>query len=606
MRDLILSLGTPRIYTDILHYIHEGKTGISCILVSGDLGSWAVQDSLGYAPKQYIYPSLESLRKEMAGFEFYFLSDELILCSTLPVAEEHIVILKKIATVQRLFLSNEQQNTMISKLTYNLTGVETILNTILEPVESHEMLSTLSDAMGELLLSFTILYENNGGSFLPIKTHGYDGEVKALKTTVNNSTPLYFSFPVDLQKTPIFPDWGEFDRESKRLEEFQALFAIPILLEEQVRFVIITGRKDRYSDTDLSLVEGLSRILSKVMDYYLFKKRMEEKEETITKSNFQLLSFYKSLQYLFAQDSLTERVRFIQEMVRELFHADTAILFYKKSWSNILWPIQENSVALSCPSDGQGRASPDFPALHLVVVSCWDVYDLKKKNERMAFFDDFGNSAALLELLEISGISPNIATVLRSLEGDVLAVLLLTDFNWKDIEFLKMIATLAGLSIHNYFIQNEIKSLENSYENVMKTFHDAQELYQHIRNTLGIADFYSTLREKLIEKFEVVEFYIVFEVTHKVILLPEKISATVEGKLMQFFKTHDESLIIEYFPEKKTLLYVVSTCYKRKKLLFAIEGKDQMKMNILIQLLQLGFKDLLADELFGSSSKYFN
>ncbi|MBP6960033.1 MAG: hypothetical protein KBC39_01390 [Thermotogae bacterium] len=576
MDNLIQYLGTPRIFTEVLNYLFQHQDGSGLILTKTESGSWVVQDSRGYVPHQYLYASSEEIQRETADYLAYPMGTDTLLFSSIPVEGPALQTVVKVLEIQELYRTSEKQSETISKLVYSITGIETILNTILEPVEREEMIGALNDAMGELLLSFTVLYRRGDNGYERLRTHGLSVPPAQLKFSHANANPLDFSFPVDLKKNPLFPEWNQ-------LSDFRGLYGIPIIMEEVVQYVIIAGKNEAYGESDQSILEGLTRVISKIIEYYMLKEEVELKEKAVEKSNFQLLSFFKGFQYLSAQESVSDKINVIQDMYHELFQPSVVLPYYKKNWSQILWPFPEND---------------QYPALYVKFVSCWDVYHLDKKTEREAFIDDFGNAEDLLAVLEKERRYPTLATILRSGDGDVLSLLLFEHFPSGDYEFLKMLNVLSGLSLHDYFNRSEIKKLENTYENVMKTFQKVNELYVEVRKTIGLSDFYETAGNFLANQFQISGFYLLFSNEDKRILLPEETEPLIQEKLLQHFNDKTEEIWIDYLPEKDAVLYTVPVSFKEKRLFIALESRDESKTDFLIQLLRLGFKDLLARIIF--------
>ena len=576
MKNLIQYLGTPRVFTEVLDYLYGIQDGCGFILTKTESGSWVVQDSRGYVPTQYLYASSEEIQRETPDFQLYPMGTDALLLSSVPVEGSGLQTVTKVLEIQKLYRTTEKQSETISKLVYSITGIETILNTILEPVEREEMIGILNDAMGELLLSFTVLYRRGENEYDLLRTHGVSVPPTKLKFSLANANPLNFSFPVDLKKSPLFPEWDQ-------LSDFRGLYAIPIIMEASVQYVIIAGKNEVYGESDHSILEGLSRVIAKNIEYYSLKEGLDLKKKEVEKSNFQLMSFFKGFQYLSAQDSVSDKIKAVQELYQELFQPTVVLPYYKKNWSHVLWPFPENAK---------------YPALYVKVVSCWDAYSLDKKTEREAFLDDFGNAEGLLAELGQEGNHPALATILRSGEGDVLALLLFTRFPHEDDEFLKMLNVLSGLSLHDYFNRSEIKKLENTYETVMKTFQKVYELYGEVQKTVGLSDFFETTKKFLSSQFQINGFYLLFSNEARQIILPEDSEPLVQEKLLQHFKERNEEIWIDYLPEKDAILYTVPVSFKDNRLFIGLESRDESKIDFLIQLLRLGFKELLARIIF--------
>ena len=238
-------------------------------------------------------------------------------------------------------------------------------------------------------------------------------------------------------------------------------------------------------------------------------------------------------------------------MYHELFQPSMLLPYYKKTWSQILWPYPENGI---------------YPALYVKVVSCWDIYHLDKRTEREAFFDDFGNAETLLAVLTQEGHHPTLATILRSSDGDVLALLLFERFPPQDYEFLNILNALTGLSLHDYFNRSEIKKLENTYENVMKTLQNVNELFVEARKTVGLSGFLEMAERFFSNQFQTTGLYLLFSKDSKPILIPENTNPVISEKLFQHYEDQSEELWMDYLPETGTILFTLPASHKGKHL----------------------------------------
>ena len=576
MHNLIRYMGTPRVFTEVLEYLYknQGKGGL--ILTKTESGSWIVQDSSGYIPQQYLYTSSEEILREIPDYLRYPIGSDTLLLSAIPIDESSLQTITKVVEIQQLYRTTEKQGETISKLVYSITGIEAILNTILEPVEREEMIGILNDAMGELLLSFTVLYRRGKNGYELLHAHGLSVPPSLLKFSSGNSYPLTFSFPVDLKKNRLFPEWTQ-------LSDFRGLYGIPIIMEGTIRYVIIAGKNEAYGESDRTILESLTRVISKIIEFYQLKEDFEMKERAVDRYNFQFLSFFKGFQYLSAQDTLSDKIKILLDMYHELFQPSMLLPYYKKTWSQILWPYPENGI---------------YPALYVKVVSCWDIYHLDKRTEREAFFDDFVTAETLLAVVTQEGHHPTLATILISSDGDVLALLLFERFPPLHYEFLNILNALTGLSLHDYFNRSEIKKLENTYENVMKTLQNVNELYVEARKTVGLSGFYEMAERFFSNQFQTTGLYLLFSKDGKPILIPENTNPVISEKLFQHYEDQSEELWMDYLPETGTILFTLPASHKGKHLFFGLESRDEAKISFLIQLLRLGFKDLLAQIIF--------
>lgn len=99
-------------------------------------------------------------------------------------------------------------------------------------------------------------------------------------------------------------------------------------------------------------------------------------------------------------------------------------------------------------------------------------------------------------------------------------------------------------------------------------------------------------------QFQTTGLYLLFSKDGKPILIPENTNPVISEKLFQHYEDQSEELWMDYLPETGTILFTLPASHKGKHLFFGLESRDEAKISFLIQLLRLGFKDLLAQIIF--------
>lgn len=164
MNAMIKYLGTPRIYTEILTDLQERFPGNSgCFFRQKEILDgqqfWVLEDALDCSPKNYQYEQLDIVKEELSDFNHYEFFEGTQLFVKKPVDKDSFETINKLLEIQSLYSVNEEKEEEISKLMYSITGMETIIASLLEPLPTDEYLQIFSDAFGELLVSSSALYQ---------------------------------------------------------------------------------------------------------------------------------------------------------------------------------------------------------------------------------------------------------------------------------------------------------------------------------------------------------------------------------------------------------------------------------------------------------------
>jgi len=574
MKNLIVYLGTPRLFSEVLMYLKEKGMKQGVFLTRASSGEWVVQETVLAFPRNYFYRELESLHAEFPALMVNPLRENVCLVSDISLSSEDHALLSKLFQIHFSLLSMEEKETMISRLTYNMVGMETIMNSFLEPMEALDILTLFTDALGELVLSASALYQKQGDRFVQVHVHGTPLSAKSLLCTTQNSQEFHFSFPEDLNQKKLFPEL---------LEGTPAplLVGLPIHRENLVAFVIVLSRQEPMDAEEMGVVQTLSRLFGKALEFQVAKTRALSEERELEKSRYQLLTLFKGLEYLFSRDSIDSFSQALEEMIRETLGVEKVTVFLRKTWGNILWACS---------------ASDGLKSMLLKYSTTWDQYDLSDPVEKGAFLEDFGNAQSVLSQLAFPLVSPRIpfCAVIRSLEGNILGLVFLPDMLREDREFLKMICRTAGISMENMLVQRDFSRILHSYEALMDSFQKMNQLHKKIQDTSGIVEFYSAMRGALIEWFDIRDFFVAFRSHKEIISFPAPLSPHLRKSFEAILASQSNDLQIEPSEEEGFFLFFIPLRVKKRKILMAIEAKDEPRINVLLQLIQLGFQEKLA------------
>ncbi len=576
MNPMIKYLGTPRLYTEILTDLQKrfpGNTG--CFFRRKEVFNgqklWVLEDALNFNPKNYQYEKLEQIKEELSDFNHYELYGGTQFFIKEPVDKDSYETINKLMEIQSLYTVNEEKEEEISKLMYSITGMDTIIGSLLEPLPTEEYLQIFSDAFGELLVSSSALYQLEKDYNL-IHNHGFEKPIQQIKKMPQEDFSPINTFPVDLIKTCRYEEVQELK------EQYKTIYAIPVQIEGSVKYFILIARQKAYNEGERLIINNLSRLLSSIIEYQKLREEMHFDKKSLNRSEFRLQSFYKGLKYLFSIQKLEPFCEKFLDMIREIFQVDDVQMFVRKSWGNLLW----------------GYDNEDYNhALTIKYNTVWDVYDLRKEIEREAIEEDFGNLKSFFRQEEEKGNMPEFAYIIRSLDGNILGIIFLHGFKTEEDEFMKMISEMAGMVLEIIIAHGDFNKMLHSYEEVMEAFQSANALYKKVGKCNGVVDFYNIMKSNLVSCFGIKAMYISFKSGETPINFPKNPEKDVLRYFEEYYDQNYEDIGIR---ERKngTILFILPIPVLSKKILLAFEGEDNPKLNVLLQLMQLGFQDKLA------------
>jgi hypothetical protein len=161
------------------------------------------------------------------------------------------------------------------------------------------------------------------------------------------------------------------------------------------------------------------------------------------------------------------------------------------------------------------------------------------------------------------------------------------------MEFIKMITEMAGMALEIFIAQGDFNQMLHSYEEVMEAFQSANVLYKKVSQCNGVVDFYNTMKTNLINYFGIKTMYISFKSGETPINFPKNPEKRVLQYFEEYYEQNYEDIGIRE-RENGSILFILPIPVVSKKILLAFEGEDNPKLNVLLQLMQLGFQDKLA------------
>ncbi len=576
MNPMIKYLGTPRLYTEILTDLQkDNPDNGGCFYrqkeVDHSQKMWVLEDALGCNPKSYQYEKLEQMKNDLSDFKHYEFFEGTQLFLKEPVDKDAYETINKLLEIQSLYTVNEEKEEEISKLMYSITGMESIISSLLEPLPTDEYLQIFSDAFGELLVSSSALYQLDEDYRL-VHNHGFENPIQRIERLPQEDFSPVNTFPVDLIKTGLYKEIQEIRNQ------FNTLYAIPVHIEGSAKYIILIARQKLYNEGERVIINNLSRLLSSTIEYQQLRSEMHFDKKTLNRSEFQLQSFYKGLKYLFSIQKVDAFCEKFVDMIREIFQVADAKIFVRKSWGNLLW----------------GYDMEDYKhALSIKYNTVWDEYDLKKEIEREAIEEDFGNLKPFFRQESEKGETPDVAFIIRSLDGNILGIVFLYGFNSEENEFMKMINEMAGMVLENIIVHGDFNKMLHSYEEVMEAFQSANVLYKKVGRCNGVVDFYNIMKNNLISYFGINAMYISFKSGETPINFPKNPEKDILKYFEEYYQRDYEDIGIRE-RENGSILFILPIPVLSKKILLAFEGEDNPKLNVLLQLMQLGFQDKLA------------
>jgi len=576
MNPMIKYLGTPRLYTEILTDLQKRFPGNSgCFFRRKEVFNgqklWVLEDALGINPKNYQYEKMSQVKEELSDFNHYEFYEGTQLFIKEPVDKESFETINKLLEIQSLYTVNEEKEEEISKLMYSITGMETIIGSLLEPLPTEEYLQIFSDAFGELLVSSSALYQLENDYNL-VHNHGFEKPIQHIKKMPQEVFSPVNTFPIDLVKTSRYEEIQEIK------DKYKTIYAIPVQIEGAAKYFILIARQKAYNEGERLIINNLSRLLSSIIEYQKLREEMRFDKKTINRSEFRLQSFYKGLKYLFSIQKVEPFCEKFVDMIREIFQVSHVQMFVRKSWGNLLW----------------GYDNEDYKhALTIKYNTVWDVYDLRKEIEREAIEEDFGNLKSFFKQEEEKGNMPDFAYIIRSLDGNILGIIFLQGFKIEENDFMNMISEMAGMVLENIIAHGDFNKMLHSYEEVMEAFQNANALYKKVGNCNGVVDFYNTMKTNLVSYFGIKAMYISFKSGETPINFPKNPEKDVLNYFEEYYEQDYEDIGIRE-RENGSILFILPIPVLSKKILLAFEGEDNPKLNVLLQLMQLGFQDKLA------------
>lgn len=566
MKKLIEYLGTPRLYAELFQYLAESGVQQGVFLRQLSSNRWSVEETLGLLPKAVEYPSREALMQEFGSLMSFSPQEGLFLAfeGDIPETEQHFI--QKVLEIHQKMSLSEGLEKQISKLSYNITGIETLLGTLFEPVETMELLQILTDSVGELLLSSSVLFYRTGNFFRPVHTHGDTFVPIQFQVNAYNTSPLYFSFPVQMPQSKLFPESVSLDYPGS------SSYAFPILEEDQVTHFILLWRKGQFQEEELQLLSAASRLIARVIEFNDQKLQITKLTKLLQKSEYHLLSLHKSLEVLFSSETTSDFADRLHGILKEVYPNHEMHLYTRRNWSNLIWPSEKTE---------------HMSAIILKQSEIWDLYDLRDPHQRAAFLEDFGEATFIDNYRYLHRCA-----IIRSTEGTVLGLILSSDMDEESLGFLRSIASMAGIALRALFSQVDLQKTLSMYENCMNTIQTVRQLVDQLHSVSNLLEVESQIREKLVDPGYLADFWIMWGEPPNHRTIPE----IIDAQYLNLLESNQKTVSVKAL-SSGNLVYMIPVKTNQTNVTLFFSGEDQQVFHLVVQILSMVLPDTIIRKL---------
>ncbi len=561
IKALIEFLGTPRLYAELFRYlkVHGVHSGVFLRRVSDQV--WVVEETLGLMPQSYEYSSPQDLMQEFSPLVPVFQSDLFWLGASKQIPPKDSAFVKKVLDIHQALGIPERQETRISQLAYNITGLETLLgNLLFEPIEPLEMMSILTDSIGELLITSSVLYQRQNDHFQQVHIHGDHAMPAAFDANSFNTSPLYFTFPVKLPQKRLFP---EFDSENH--PDITA-YAFPVIEEDQVSFFMILWRTGVFQEEELQLMTTTSRLIAQVVQLNEHKEQIRRVRHHLEANEYHFLSLHKSMEMLFSCQNPSEFSDRMYGILKEVFPNQSIYLYARRDWNNLLWPSQFDK--------------PKF-TLILKHSAIWDQYDLSDRPQREAFMEDFGDAQFIEDHIQLS-----LATILRSPEGTVMGLILSSAMEEENRRFLRSLAMIGGVALHGIFTRRDLQKTVELYGERMDTVQLLHQYMEGWRQSRSLTRFVSTLKADLVREAVLSDICLIGGSPMDYRIIADYPSPECEKILKESMEADLKELTRRGLPNNR-LAYLLPVLANGEKSILLFIGEDQPLFHLVVHVLSM-------------------
>ena len=329
-KELLLNLGTPVVETMMAEEIGE-----VVIFQKDDHSNFVVVESIGMMPARAVYGSEKEIKAEFPKLKLIQLTPSVYyLLKEIP---ENIDEIRKIEEISEKLRSIEKLESRITRHIYQLEGLDTVVSSLLEPIQMEIILSMAADALSELFVTSIALYRFSDGMYRLLVNLGREG------------------FPEEFEGKDL-TDPTKYNgvlNAKNHLGEDGIL--IPVKERGQNKYILYLKRDVIFTPEEKSLLNALIRILTRTREYL-------ERTEEVTKLNTLLSQARFIIESLgeFSKNILSIHNReifmsFVVDMIREMLQLEWAALYEKKDGGQLLRSAQVKSVDIPgvLPEEGE-------------------------------------------------------------------------------------------------------------------------------------------------------------------------------------------------------------------------------------------------------------
>ncbi len=300
-KELLLNLGTPVIETLIADEIGD------VVVFQKSGGEFIVIESSGVIPSHAVYDSEEDIKREFPEYELVKVTDEIYyLLKEVPENFEEIVNIEKLSEKIK---SVERLENRITRHIYQLEGMDTIISSLLEPLPMDILLSMIIDAISELFVASSALYELTDEGYSLVMNIGAKDFPEVVKSS-DISDAAKVSYMMDAEKVSGIDG-----------------LIIPISDNMVNKYLIFLRRDDPFTPEEKALLTSIMKILNKSREAF----RSKEKEIFLGKMLNQMRFVMESLgEYAVRSLSIhdeDELINMTVDMIREMLQATWSVVY---------------------------------------------------------------------------------------------------------------------------------------------------------------------------------------------------------------------------------------------------------------------------------------
>ncbi|GAB6189676.1 hypothetical protein JCM30566_14170 [Marinitoga arctica] len=243
-------LGTPSFYNLIGELIKNETNSSKNIIVRSEGEKWVILDSKGYNPKQLSFDNFEEILVKIEDinilkfpFNTYILFDGKFEDKTL------IKLLSMLFDKEEELYEKYRLEMIIDRLSYQLSGIESIVKMLSKKIEEKDFLETLLSSISEIFFSTVGLYSSEKQL---IKKMG--------RLSLPEEIEFYDNMQNGLNEGKIYNIFNFSDEQKAYYDVFNIKYIVPYLKEGVLKYYITISRDTPIEKEESEVFETIFRI----------------------------------------------------------------------------------------------------------------------------------------------------------------------------------------------------------------------------------------------------------------------------------------------------------------------------------------------------------